>query len=103
MHAPQAVCADRAGILNVVDTGNHRVLRAAGAPLMTAAGTGSPGSAAGKGPARLAQLNSPTACAVNTADTLFVADTGNHAIRMVTPDVNIATAAGVGTSGFSDD
>ena len=70
---------------------------------MTAAGTGSPGSAGDKGPARLAQLNSPTACAVNTADTLFVADTGNHAIRMVTPDVNIAMAAGGGTSGFSDD
>jgi uncharacterized protein (TIGR03437 family) len=104
LHAPQAVCTDRAGVLYVVDTGNHRVLRAtAGTLLITAAGNGSPGAAGDGGPARLAQLNSPTSCALNTAGTLFIADTGNHAIRVVTPDGNITTEAGARTAGFSGD
>jgi uncharacterized protein (TIGR03437 family) len=104
LHAPQAVCADRAGALYVVDTGNHRVLRSgAGATVMSAAGNGSPGAAGDGGPARLAQLHSPTACAVNTAGTLFVADTGNHAIRAITPDGTISTAAGAGTADFTGD
>jgi trimeric autotransporter adhesin len=104
LHAPQAVCADRAGVLYVVDTGNHRVLQAgAGAPVTTAAGNGSPGAAGDGGPARLAQLNRPMACALNTAGTLFVADTGNHTIRVITPDGNIATAVGTGTAGFTGD
>jgi len=104
LHAPQAICTDRAGVLYVVDTGNHRVLRmAAGAPLMIVAGNGSSGAAGDGGPARLAQLNNPTACALNTAGTLFVADTGNHAIRAVTADGNITTVAGSGTAGFGGD
>jgi hypothetical protein len=37
------------------------------------------------------------------AGTLFVADTGNHAIRMVAPDGNIAMAAGAGIPGFGGD
>jgi uncharacterized protein (TIGR03437 family) len=104
LRAPQAVCSDRAGVLYVVDTGNHRVLRAAaGAPVVTAAGNGSPGAAGDGGPARLAQLNHPAACALDTAGNLFVADTGNHAIRVVSPDGNIATVAGTGAAGLSGD
>ena len=42
-------------------------------------------------------------CAVDSAGDIFIADSGNNAIRMVTPDGNIATVAGNGNPGFSGD
>jgi uncharacterized protein (TIGR03437 family) len=41
--------------------------------------------------------------AVDGNGDLFIADTGNHAIRLVTPDGAIHTIAGQGTAGFSGD
>ena len=78
------MCADRTGNLYIVDTSNHRVLRLPpGGTLQTAAGNGSKGSAGDGGAARLAQLNTPSACATDSAGNLFIADTANHAIRKV--------------------
>ena len=45
------------------------------------------------------QLNNPTGVAVSASGTVYIADTGNHAIRMVTNNT-ISTIAGIlGTSG----
>ena len=85
LRGPRGVCTDRQGTLYIVDTSNHRVLRASpGALMATAAGNGSPGNAGDGGSARLAQLNQPGACAVDTAGNLYIADTLNHSIREVT-------------------
>ena len=82
---PRGVCTDLAGNVYIVDSGNHRVLRLTpGGVLQTAAGNGSKGSAGDQGVARLAQLNTPSACATDSAGSLYIADTGNHAIRKVT-------------------
>src|ERR1039457_3961101 len=102
LRAPRAVCADRAGVLYIVDTGNHRVLRLApGGTLQTAAGTGSRGNGGDNGAARLAQLNTPSACATDSAGNLFIADTANHAIRKVNAAGVISTVAGTGVAGTS--
>ncbi|HEY7392663.1 MAG TPA: hypothetical protein VH640_29345 [Bryobacteraceae bacterium] len=104
LSSPQGVCTDRSGVLYIVDTGNNRVLRApANGGVTTAAGNGSQGYAGDGGPARLAQLNAPTACALDSAGDLFITDTSNQAIRKVTPDGNISTVAGNGAAGFSGD
>ena len=88
----------------MVDTANHRVLQAAPQALVvTAAGNGAPGDAGDGGPARLAQLNQPSACALDSAGNLFIADTGNHRIRKVDPSGTISTVAGTGAAGFSGD
>ncbi|HLI82468.1 MAG TPA: hypothetical protein VKV17_01050 [Bryobacteraceae bacterium] len=101
---PDGVCTGRNGVLYVVDTENNRVLRApAGGVVTTAAGNGTPGYIGDGGPAPEAELNFPTACASDSAGDLFIADTGNNAIRKVTPDGRIATVAGTGTPGFSGD
>ena len=98
------MCADRAGNLYIVDTSNHRVLRLPpGGPLQTAAGNGSKGSAGDDGAARFAQLNTPSACATDSAGNLFIADTANHAIRKVNPSGTINTVAGMGAAGASGD
>jgi sugar lactone lactonase YvrE len=101
--APRGVCVDYAGTVYVADTLNHRVLLASGPSVVIAAGTGAAGDAGDGGPARLAQLNQPSACALDSAGDLFIADTLNHRIRRVAPNGNIATVAGTGTAGFGGD
>ena len=102
LRGPRAVCADRTGNLYIVDTSNHRVLRLPpGGTLQTAAGNGSRGSAGDDGAARFAQLNTPSACATDSAGNLFIADTANHAIRKVNPAGVISTVAGTGVAGTS--
>jgi uncharacterized protein (TIGR03437 family) len=104
LRAPRGVCLDRAGTLYIVDTGNHRVLRVLpGGATQTAAGNGSPGDAGDGGTAAMAQLNLPGACALDTAGNLFVADTGSHRIRKVTPAGRITTVAGTGIAGSDGD
>ena len=102
LRAPRAVCVDGAGNLYIVDTSNHRVLRLApGGTLQTAAGNGSGGNAGDNGAARLAQLDTPSACATDSAGNLFIADTANHAIRKVNAAGVISTVAGTGVAGTS--
>ena len=104
LDGPRGVCTGRGGALFVVDTANHRVLQAAPQVLVvTAAGNGTPGHAGDGGPARLAELNQPSACARDSAGNLFIADTSNHRIRKVDPSGTISTVAGSGAPGFSGD
>lgn len=56
------------------------------------------------GPAVDAMLNNPTDVAVADDGTIYIADTGNHCIRRVTPDGIIDTFAGIcGQEGYSGD
>ncbi|MBV9507341.1 MAG: SMP-30/gluconolactonase/LRE family protein [Acidobacteriia bacterium] len=104
LNSPQGVCTDHAGVVYIVDTGNNRVLRAApGAGVVTAAGNGSVGYSGDGYLAQLAQLNGPTACALDATGNLYIADTGNHVVRKVTLDGFVATVAGTGVAGFGGD
>ena len=47
------------------------------------AGTGAAGFSGDGGPATVAQLNDPRAVAVDSRGNAYIADYGNHAIRMV--------------------
>ena len=71
--------------------------------IQTLAGNGSAAFTGDNGAAGLAQLNSPGAVALDSKGTLYIADTGNHCIRMVS-NGKITTIAGTGgTIGFSGD
>lgn len=62
---------------------------------------GVPGSE--DGPARGAHLNTPSGIAVSARGEIFIADTLNHVIRMITTDGMLVTIAGApGVSGFAD-
>ena len=104
LRGPRGVCTGTQGTFYVVDTGNHRVLAVdPEGRVLLAAGNSVPGHSGDEGPARGAQLNRPSACALDPAGNLLIADTLNHRIRRVAPDGIITTVAGSGTSGVSGD
>lgn len=49
-----------------------------------------------------ARFNTPSGLALDAAGNLYVADTGNHAIRKIGPDGKVSTLAGNGKPGFRD-
>ena len=86
--APTGVAYDPAsGYLYVADQGNHRILRIFTGNGQTSIlagsvnGTGVPGFADGTGSA--ARFNNPTGVALDGNNNLYVADQGNHRIRVV--------------------
>ena len=92
--------------LYIADSGNHRIRRldTATNTLVTVAGTGTAGVLGDGGQATDAQLRSPSAVAVDASGNMYIADTMNHKIRMVTAATGIiSTVAGTGTADFSGD
>ena len=101
---PYGVCTGRGGALFVVVWGSNVVFQAAPQALViTAAGNGTPGNTGDGGPALPGAAQRPSACALDSAGNLFIADTWNHRIRKVAPTGTISTVAGTGAPGFSGD
>lgn len=98
---PQGVATDASGNVYVADTGNHTVRKVTpSGRVTTLAGTaGEIGSVDGTGPA--ARFNSPSGIATDPAGNVYVADTGNHTIRKISPEGAVSTLVGVaGVQGF---
>ncbi|HEY3755894.1 MAG TPA: SMP-30/gluconolactonase/LRE family protein [Opitutaceae bacterium] len=89
------------GNVYVADSGNN-VIRVIGSTgVSTLAGSGVAGSANGTGTA--ASFNNPSDVAVDSQGNVFVADTGNSLIRMITPSGVVSTVAGIaGTTGSNN-
>ncbi len=108
-NSPTGLAVDSAGVIYVADQNNHRIRMITpgargGYTVATLAGVGV--ASMKNGPAVAAGFNMPTGVAVNAAGTeVFVADTVNHSIRVVTKGASgwtVSTAAGVGSVGFTD-
>jgi sugar lactone lactonase YvrE len=98
---PFGVVASPHGLVYVADGGENNRIRAIArdGTVATLAG-GREGYADGKGAA--AMFHTPSALALDHLGNLYVADTGNHAIRKVAPDGTVTTLAGNGQPGFAD-
>ena len=80
--------------LYVADTDNQRVRRIDGKGIIvTIAGSGLKGYSGDNGESTSAQLTSPGDCGIDDSGRLFIADTGNNHVRMVTPSGLITTVA----------
>jgi sugar lactone lactonase YvrE len=71
--------------------------------ISTYAGSWTAGDAGDGGAASLARLRRPHGLAVTADGSLYVADTGNHRVRRVSPAGVITTVAGTGAPGFGGD
>ncbi len=106
LNNPTGLAIDSNSNLYIADTGNNRIRKV---PLQTfiistVAGTATPGYSAVAQPATGAALNNPQGLAVDAAGDLYIADTGNNVIRMITAATGvISTVAGNGTAGYSGD
>lgn len=103
LSSPSELFLDAKGDLYIADTDNHRirVVSAADRSIRTVAGSGLGGFQAERGNALAVALNKPTGVALDAAGILVIADSGNHRIRLVTPDGQMRTIAGTGEPGFA--
>ena len=104
LNQPAACAVDSGGNLFLADTLNHRIRKVTAAGIIsTVAGTGDAGFSGDEGPSASAGIQAPRGVATDDSGNLYLSDTGNHRIRMVTPDGVIHTIAGQGTPGFLGD
>ncbi len=99
--SPYDVALHPDGRLIIADYGGHQVLAIdlESGTLSIVAGTGKRGFSGDNGPATLARLAGPQGVTVAPDGTIYIADTGNHRVRMVRRDGTILTAVGDGLSG----
>lgn len=104
--SPTAIDIDSNGNLYVADRGNHRirVINIEEETVVTLAGGGEIQWGPGElrdGSRATSFFNQPNGLAVAPNGSIYVADSANHAIRLITGD-GVITVAGNGTPGFAD-
>jgi uncharacterized protein (TIGR03437 family) len=106
LYAPFKAILDSAGNLYLSDVANQviRMVSKSSGNITTFAGTNCCyGFAGDGGPANAAVLNHPVGLAFDSSGNLYIGDSANNRIRMVTPGGTITTVAGNGNPGFSGD
>ncbi len=102
-NSPQGTSVDSAGNVYVADNGNRtiRKITPGGAVTTFAGSTGLQGTNDGVGSA--ARFNQPVSVAVDSANNVYVVDSGGETVRKITPGGVVTTLAGTGgLSGTND-
>ncbi|MFP5262863.1 MAG: NHL repeat-containing protein [Blastocatellia bacterium] len=98
---PTGVAIDKDGNIFVADAYNDRVRKISpGGNVVTVAGAGRPGF--GDGAAADALFDTPSGVAVDEKGNVFVADTGNRAVRRITAQGEVSSVAGGAPAGGNE-
>ena len=98
---PTGVAVDSSGNVYVADSDNHRIRKIApNGAVITLAGRSKAGHNDATG--ALAQFDNPFGVAVDSSGNVYVADSDNHRIRKITPEIEVSTFAGSSTAGDRD-
>jgi uncharacterized protein (TIGR03437 family) len=108
LNGPQQIAVASNGDIYFADSFNNRILKVSGGVVTLIAGspTAQSGYSGDEGLATNALLNNPSGVAIDTGGNLYICDTFNDVIRVVTPDGKIHTIAGSTngpTPGYSGD
>ncbi len=105
LNLPVGLAVDSAGNLFIADYGNNRVRKVAASSgtISTVAGNGVQGYGGDGHAATSAALNGPQSVAVDANGNLYIADSQNNRVRVVTPAGTISTVAGTGLPGYTGD
>lgn len=99
---PAGIAMDAAGNIYIADRDNHAVRKVNTSGTISIAGTGTSGSIGDGGAATAAQVSQPVGLNFDAAGNLYIADYGNHRIRMINSAGIISTVAG-STGGYAGD
>lgn len=99
LNFPDGVAVDSLGNFYIADTSNSRIRKVSGGIINTIAGNGTAGFSGDGGPAISAELDFPSGVAVDSLGNVYIADTSNNRIRIVSGGI-INTVAGNGSPGF---
>lgn len=102
---PIGIVYDAEGYAYVSQWRENRIrkITPGGGLITTLAGDGSMGFAGDGGTASDARFKHPAGLAIDGAGNLYVADSGNHRIRRITPTGQVSTIAGNGQAGYDGD
>lgn len=104
LNFPTGVAVDTLGNIYIADTWNNRIRKVTTAGIIsTVAGNGAEGYSGDGVAATSTKLGAPAGVAVDTTGNIYIADTWNNRIRMVTTAGIISTVAGDGAFGGSGD
>jgi uncharacterized protein (TIGR03437 family) len=105
LNTPAGLAVDGAGNLYIADFSNNRVRKVTfpGGTITTLAGNGLAGYTGDGGAASNAQLTTPVGVATDSSGNVYIADTGNNAVRVVNSGGIVSTVAGNGLAGYSGD
>jgi len=100
---PDGSSVDASGNLYIADTGNSKILRLSPAGMLTTVAGFGPACGGADGAGSAARFFCPSGVAVDSSCTVYVADTGNHTIRKISPQGAVTTLAGLaGSEGSAD-
>jgi large repetitive protein len=107
---PEGLTLDVYGNLYIADTANQRIREVTAGSITTVAGNGTAGNIGDTGKAVQAELNTPYAVAFDASGNMYVPDSANNRVRLVTaiggaitPASIITAFAGTGAAGDAGD
>ena len=88
---PVGIAVDLAGNLYIAESGNRLIREISNGVVTTVAGNGVDGYSGDDGPATSAALSGPTGVAIDRTGRIYIADSENSRIRLLTPVVSPCT------------